>query len=839
MPRQNIDYGIDLGTTNSSIARVDNGKLTIFKIEPHKKTIMPSCVHFTKRKQMYVGDLAYNKLFKPNENNTFAEFKRTMGSDDTYDSSHTGKSYSSEELSAEVLKQLKLSVKDEEFSSVVITVPADFDQVQIEATRRAAEMAGFEYFELLQEPIAASLGYLGDKKNIEGNWLVFDLGGGTFDAALVNMEEGIMKVVDHAGDNHLGGKNMDWSIVDEKIIPQLEEEFSIKEIMKDDKRRKELRNAWKPYAEEAKIALSEKTAYIIEPEESIYRDDKGNEIETAIKIDREEFEKLISPMINRAINICKELLEKNKLDSSELMTILMVGGPTYIPLLREKVRNELNENINISIDPLTIVAQGAAIFASTKPIPEEKQKRDFTKIQLTLGYPNTTVEKEITFGIKIDKKKTSCSIPSRIFAEIIRDDKTWTTGKVELENDVGAVQLQLIEDSTNGFSVQLFDGAGNRLECEPNHFSILQGIKISQPPLSHDIGVSAIAREYDNKEIMVPIVKKGTSLPTIGKRIFVVPKNIRPGKSADVLKVIVWEGKGKTYPIRNVWMGKMEISGDMLSSLLPEGSKVEVTIRIDESRTAKVSAYLPYLDETIEQVMDPDYKRSAISADELTNHIDAEKHRIYDLQEKLQDVDQFDNSDIKPIEKGINELRELIEKGRGDPDRSREVQNRLNELAIKLDEIERCIKEPQVETEFNEELERCNQVVDRFGDEKDEQVLSKLRLEAKKSIEQKNINRLNDVLSKVLELKWKILFEQPGYWVSVLNNINEYFEEIQWSDRSKAVSLLDRGSELLASGQFSDEIKRIVLDLWELMPEPDKEKTKEPRTDIPIYIPKK
>lgn len=839
MPREKIDYGIDLGTTNSEIARVDNGEITIFRHEPHKKVILPSCVYFTKRKQMFVGDKAYEALSISRETieNTFAEFKRTMGEDATYRSEHTGKSYTSEELSAEVLKKLKRAVKDEEFSSAVITVPAAFKQVQIEATRRAAEMAGFEYFELLQEPIAASLAFLKDQKNIDGIWLVFDLGGGTFDAALVKMEDGIMTVVDHAGDNHLGGKNMDWLLVNEIIIPYLRENFSIEAILNDNHCHEDLCLAWKCYAEEAKIALSEETSYFIAPEEPICEDDNGNKIDTAISFNRSELENLISPLLDRAVNICKELLIRNKLSSSDLMTVLMIGGPTYIPLLRKKVKNELCKNINVTIDPMTAVAQGAAIFASTKPNPVEKQKRDYSKIQLILGYPDTTVETEIALGIRVDKEKTSGTVPPKVFVEITRNDTSWTSGRIELEGGAAIVRLPLIENSTNGFSIQLIDETENKLECEPNSISILQGIKIAQPPLPLDIGISATVTAEEYEELMVPILTKGTSLPAVSlPKTFFVPKNLRPGNSSDVLKIIVWNGEGGTRPIRNEPMGEIIISGDKLASLLPEGSKVEVTIRMDDSRRTTVSAYLTYLDETIEKVMNPDYKLSAIITDELARQIEIEKDRLSSLADKLYNMEEFDDvDDFERIGNDLEELDEMKEKGLGNKDRNREILDRLKETAAKIDEFERSMKWPQVENELTEELEATEQVVDKYGNDRDEQILSQLRSGVEKAIELKNVRLAKDIKDKLLTLKYRILFKEPGYWVSVLNNINEQFDEIQWSSRSKARSLVDKGSSLLASSQFSDEIKNIVQELWELMPDTDKEKMKAPRTDIPIY----
>jgi len=835
MLRQKIDYAIDLGTTNSSIARMDNGELRIFNIEPYKKTIMPSCVHFTKWSQIYVGDLAYNKLFLPKETNTFGEFKRTMGSDDKYYSSNTGKYYTSEELSAEVLKQLKQSVKDEEFSSAIITVPADFDQVQVEATRRAAEMAGFEYFELLQEPIAASLAFLRDKKNIEGIWIVFDFGGGTFDAALVKMETGIMRVIDHAGDNHLGGKNMDLLIVDEKVIPCLKDSFNIENILGNDKAYEELERAWKPYAERTKIDLSEKDFSMIDPDPGLYKDDNGKEMDLPIRLDRSEFEKLIAPLIERAINICRLLLNKNNLLPSELLTVLMVGGPTLIPFLRESVMNRLCNNIDISIDPMTAVAQGAAIYASTRPIPSGKRKKDYSRIQIILAYPDTTVEKEITLGIKIDKKLTSISIPSKLFIEVTKSDRSWTSGKVEIKDGVGILRLHLAENTTNGFSVRLFDDAGNMLECEPNTISILQGIKLAQPPLPHDIGISAIHLGSQNEELMIPLLKKGTPLPASEKKTFFLQKNIRPGNSSDMIKIIVWEGVGQTRPVRNVHMGEIVISGRDLSSLSPEGSKVEITMRMDESRLTKVSAYFPYLDETVEGVVNPDYTYSALSASELSSQISAEKERLDELREKMIETDQLDDSELKKIENFLLDLDNSIEKGRGDSDRSREVQDRLNEVAIKLDSISDNLKWPQMEKEINEELGWTKDIIDRFGNDKDRYIYSQLEPEINKAIGQENVRLAKEALEKIHALKYKILFEQPGYWASVLKNIAETSEQIEWSDRIKANTLIDRGCELLASGRFSDEIKNIVRNLWDLMPVPDREKTKKPRTDIPIY----
>ena len=248
MERQKIDYGIDLGTTNSSIARMDNGVVNIIKSDETTQTdTTPSCVHINARKALLVGQKAFNQLnkeakkafkdfqsnLKHEGENSFIEFKRDMGTTIKYECQNAMRTYSPEEFSSEVLKKLRSFVNDEEIHSVIITVPAMFKQHQIDATQRAAELAGFKYCELIQEPIAASIAYGLSAQKTDGYWLVFDFGGGTFDAALMRISEGIMKVESTGGNNQLGGKNIDEAIIDHILLPAIKRKFKIDNILKE------------------------------------------------------------------------------------------------------------------------------------------------------------------------------------------------------------------------------------------------------------------------------------------------------------------------------------------------------------------------------------------------------------------------------------------------------------------------------------------------------------------------------------------------------------------------------------------------------------------------------
>ncbi len=215
MPRTTIDFGIDLGTTNSEIAVLDKAHVRVVRNSFHDEAT-PSAVRIDPRGTVIVGKLAYNQRVADHKN-THIQFKRLMGSQQMLTFHASGRMMRPEELSAEVLKSLRQDATrelGEEINAAVITVPALFEIPQCDATRRAAELAGIAISPLLQEPIAAALAYGFQAENLDGFLFVYDFGGGTFDASIIRSVDGRLTVVDHAGDNFLGGKDCDEKLVD-------------------------------------------------------------------------------------------------------------------------------------------------------------------------------------------------------------------------------------------------------------------------------------------------------------------------------------------------------------------------------------------------------------------------------------------------------------------------------------------------------------------------------------------------------------------------------------------------------------------------------------------------
>ena len=612
MARLKIDYGIDLGTTNSAICRMDKGEVSVIKCDTTDDT-MPSCVQFTKRKGIKVGKTAYNalksdkraatKTWGEGDSNIFVEFKRKMGTDDTYKGSYMDTAYTPEQLSAEVLKTLRSFVPDEEVSSVVITVPAMFKINQKDATLKAAELAGFKHCELLQEPIAAAMAYGLSSKQKDGYWMVFDFGGGTFDAALLKTEEGIMQVFDTEGNNFLGGKDLDNAMVDRLIIPHLQENNTIEEILADQSKKEILRAALKTYAEETKNQLSFKESYdIITNLGDLGEDDEGNELELDLTISQEQIEDVFAPVFQRAIDICLKLLERNNMDADKLDKIILVGGPTHSPILRRMLKEQFGDIIDTSIDPMTVVAKGAALYASTID-NEVKANVKMGTVALSIAYEATTVETIEFVTVKLNKADSAGDVPDKLTAKIARADGGWSSDVFELTERGDVVDCLLQEGKSNSFVITVYDFEGNILPCTPNEFTIIQGSKIGSATIPYNIGIE-VWNEETEKAIFRSIkgLEKNKTLPAIGIENGLKTSNdIRPGLAEDFIKIPIYQAEyaGDGLPaIYFQYVSEVRLSGENLPAFLPAGSDIELTVKVDRSEKMSVEVYIPQLDHT-------------------------------------------------------------------------------------------------------------------------------------------------------------------------------------------------------------------------------------------------
>lgn len=830
--RNKIDYGIDLGTTNSAIARMENGVPTIKKSDTLKDTVASS-IHYNRRQDILVGDTAFNvlktdsaralKTFEKGQANTFTEFKRTMGTTHSYECANMNKNFSSEELSAEILKKLKSFVLDENISSIVITVPAKFLNPQNEATMQAAKLAGFKHIELLQEPVAAATAYGLGSKSKDGFWLVFDFGGGTFDAALIKAEEGILTVRDTDGDNWLGGKNLDEAIVDQIIIPNLQQNYEIDSVLEDTDKKEILRNAVKFFAEEAKIQLSFKDSHNILSNlgDLPFEDENGDEPEIDVEVTQKDMENILSPIFQKAIDITKELLKRNNLKGVDLDALILVGGPTYSPILRRMLKEQITDKVDTSVDPMTVVAKGAALFASTISVSEEVKDstRDKTKLQLDLKYEAASVEMDEMVSLKVLKAKTTGKLPEKIFADVVRFDGAWSSGKKLIGEKATIVDVVLIEGRSNSFEINIYDEQGDKIECQPHQFSILQGIGglDGMQVLPYHIGIAKFFHT-ESKDLFLPVkgLEKSKKVPAIGVINGLKTRNsIRPGMIKDIIRIPIYQGdyeaKG-TNPVLNNFVTEVIITGESLPALLPEGSDVDITIKVDRSQLMKFSAYFPLLNYTEE--LEIEIKQTEPPSEEsLTKEIakakrTAQKVNANDVSEKLE------------------ALVAQLENEKGSADGKMKILDGLRKELLKLDNAEKIAEWPKVEQQLKDAFYDLEDLIGKIKTNNDDEDFNIEQLEAhiqeyKKTIEHiiehKEIKGAKELTEEILGLDREIRNEVSGGILdkSRVEYHDSEFNNLKWKDKNKARILVNQGLSMIAEGKTS-QLKPILYQIWDL-----------------------
>ena len=351
--------GIDLGTTNSAAAVMIGGEPVIIPSEegltPYGK-MFPSVVAFTDENERLVGELARMHAVE-NPDRTVSGIKRKMGT--SHKVKIGSRDYTPQEISAMILQKIKIDAETylgTEVEKAVITVPAYFNDNQRTATKEAGKIAGLEVVRLINEPTAASLAYGLDKeKKEELKIAVLDLGAGTFDVTILKMIEGLFKVISTSGDTQLGGLDMDEKIV-EFLLDALEKEYQL-DIRRDKKAMQILRYA----AERAKIELS--TASLTNVSIQFPFVDIGLNLNMSLDLGREKVEELIEPVIQRLDEPINQALEDAKLTPEDIDKVVLVGGPTRMPVVREKIERFFGKEAEKGIDPMECVAKGAAIQA--------------------------------------------------------------------------------------------------------------------------------------------------------------------------------------------------------------------------------------------------------------------------------------------------------------------------------------------------------------------------------------------------------------------------------------------------------------------------------------------
>ncbi len=629
--------GIDLGTTNSTAVVFDGETLEPVRTSAGS-SLTPSVVRITAQGTVVVGERA-RRFLERDPDNTHGGFKRLLGTSTTIAFPASGQTRRPADLSAEVLRALLADLAANGRPAptrAVVTVPALFELPQTEDTARAAKAAGLKDVEMLQEPVASALAG-GFRTDGEGCWLVYDLGGGTFDASLVVGEEGMLSVVGHDGDNYLGGRDFD-ALMAALIAERMADKTGVRIEPKDPAHQA----AWRALlalAEDAKIELSRSTRAAVTSDEPLSVN--GKDVEVDVVIERGELEERVEPLIERSIEVCHRLLDAHGRES--LDRIVLVGGPTAMPRVRTRVAEALGPLAAESLDPMTLVAQGAALFAAQRGLwcsstapgagdvdgagagrpshqRDDGERADGERADgerddaergdgerggaakaLHLRAPPVSTDLlPFVVGSVVDPKKGARV--SRI--RLVRDTSTktavavppWQSAWVDVDEDGGfAVGAELLPRRGNTFIIEAVDDSGAAVAVEPSTVSILQGVTIGNPPVSRSVGVAMASGEVHI------YLEKGLPLPA--RRTFVhhTVETIVPGAPGAGVRIPLVQGEyGEARFCRLI--GALEIHGEDVDRMLPAGSAVEVTLELDRGGRMTARAVVPSLERTFEEI---------------------------------------------------------------------------------------------------------------------------------------------------------------------------------------------------------------------------------------------
>jgi molecular chaperone DnaK len=400
--------GIDLGTSNSAAAIIQGGKPTLIPAAEGTTAAgkaFPSYVAFSKDGELLVGEPARRQAVT-NPDNTILEAKRKMGTDFAY--KIQGKEYKPQQISAFILQKIKKDAESftgDKITKAVITVPAYFDDNQRQATKDAGTIAGLEVMRIINEPTAASLAFGLDKNKDDMKIMVFDFGGGTLDVTIMEMGGGVFEVMSTSGDTHLGGSDMDKAIIDYVV-----DEFRKKEgvdLSNDSTAMTRIKEA----GEKAKIELS--TVMETEINLPFIANDSSGAKNLEVKLTRAKLEDLVNPLVERCKSSIDKALEDAKLSTSDITKIVLVGGPTRMPLVKKFVSTTVGKEAESGIDPMEAVAFGAAIQGGI-------MAGDVTSDIVLLDVTPLTLGIETLGGVREPIIERNTTIPTS-------KDKTFTT----------------------------------------------------------------------------------------------------------------------------------------------------------------------------------------------------------------------------------------------------------------------------------------------------------------------------------------------------------------------------------------------------------------------------
>ncbi len=821
-----INVGIDLGTTNSLLAVFQEGNVEVRKNSLTFKDTLPSAV-WIRKSRIDVGEKARSAVKEGDPENVAMAFKRKMGTSERYKFVSTGRDLSPVELSAEVLKELRATHYDgADLEAAVITIPASFDTVQSNATMAAGELAGFKQVSLLQEPIAASLAYANKIKGdaLEGRWLVYDLGGGTFDAALVEMKDRDLRVIDHEGDNYLGGTDFDALIVEKLVIPKLAAQFDLPgdieaAFTSRSGKYHHLYRAAMYRAEEAKKELSTRTSAEIDG--LTFPSVNGPRPVEPIAITRSEFEALVTPLVDRTVELVRKVMTRNNIAPRDLKFILLVGGSTFIPLVRKRVGELLGVKTNWDIDPVTAIAVGAAYYAASKPVSigaNPSAAAPSHGITVKAHYPPLSREREELFAAKVTGDTRGMTYRLR------RTDGGYDTGTKPLTARI-TEDLLLEPDAYNVFEFTVANAKGERLDVGLTEVRIAQGKSVIQgQPLPEDICLLT-DNVAEGRNDLTLVFRRGTILPARKSISLLSTRAVAKGSKTEVIHVSVYEGNHRESSHIARHIGTIRIDGSGLVSDLRKGAPLNVLIEMTEDRAVKATVEL----ETIDKIFADTFKQLErnVPVDVLLNRSST---LIDDIGERLEECEAAENFELAAK---LDEMRDKAEQLSLEAsalpeddarDKRYQLEDALRRLAQDVDATTRDTSIARLTAELETSLGEVEKLVTENGSDFDRSRFADAKRAAERATLERAARDLEAALEMVEGVRASVLWRTPDFLTAMFGHLTGD-QSSRYNDQAQARLLVEGGKHAIQERDW-DRLRDVNLSLLRLLPRNDADRHK-------------
>lgn len=804
--------GIDLGTTNSAICSYDGENIRLYK-SPEQHDVTPSAIFIDKRGNKYVGARAYNNSAK-NPDNAAILFKRLMGTSTPIKLPALDLIMSPEECSSEILRVLfgflPEEIRNDSNTGTVITVPAAFNQMQKDATMSAADAAGLGRVALMQEPVAAVMSVMRHRKG-DGVFLVYDLGGGTLDIAIAESISGRVNLLAHGGIAMCGGRDFDRILLDNVVKPWLLDNFDLPDDFIVNSQYKSLVRMATWAAEKAKIELSSKEEAVISLSETELgtKDASGEEMYLDIPFPRNVLDDLIQPKIADSIQAARETMEKAGLSPHDIERVVFVGGPTHYKPLRDKVAFELGIAPSTDVNPMTAVAEGAAVFAESIDWDSVKRGRKSNRgalsaggrLNLAFNYIARTPDAKAKIAVKL----AGMALAGAEF-QVDSLDTGWSSGRVALK-DGATVEVGLAKPGENTFKIFVFDSKGGPISLENNKIVITRtAATIDGIPSSSSIGIEVLDK-LGGRALLDYIVKEGDSLPKKGQKVYKAGESLKAGSNGS-MNFKLWEGDIDDPVTDNRPIGLFTIGGhDFESGVISAGADLICEYEASDSGNIWLSVTVPSIGGTFNSSHNF-YSREGGLIDYTSASLQV-REDAETVRERIQTVaEKVSNPKLDQAMEKLDQAADLRE-GESDPETAKQAMDGVLEAKKLLAQV----RKEHIKDIRQLDLDRCASFFDdhvrEYARPTEISSFENLTRTAQRSIDS-NSTDFESHLGQLRGKNFEVLWRQDWFvldWFKRLSN-----ESYLFPDKRKFAELVAIGQEAIKADEI-DQVRRVV---WEL-----------------------